>query len=537
MALLLHNNRSKKSLPNHLPDISNAGGCFLGNYIILPRKSSRESMKTLVNITVALLTIAAAGCQNSGNTNTDADTARVTIKSIPGFPGLVDSLPMVDRTDADEKLKDISGSSFIPAPNGHKFEKVLAGIFVRNNHYVAIVFKCYTNVNKNWFRQILGTFDHKGKMIATEEIGMNAVSESKTEHSYTRMEPFFENDSIIELRTQWYVYSTNHESEPKSKGKLKLIKLDAKGEISHLPQENISFQEYLHRFPEAKVPLVLDKVPDNSKLKPVSILTPFFNFEQHIFADTLQFYHYGKIMLPGKMPMLLYSTDEMEQGEGVIAPGYTLVVYTPEGKETDRKMLLGREDAEGYYTQAENATIAADGTIHMKETLAEPIFYNMDQQDDWRFIWDLTLRQDADGELMETRNSLEIASRFFDAKSMRTLLSSILPDESREEHSFEGTSWIPFPHPVAIAVHIFHRNSERLAEVVLANQNLDITDRYVIFSNLKNTSYAGTMPTHLTFEEDGEHQPKGERNFIGTATLKINDKILTITQNGKFTGK
>ncbi|NIG56064.1 hypothetical protein [Chitinophaga sp. Cy-1792] len=492
-------------------------------------------MKTLAKTLMALLSVSMLACQNNETNNSDADIAKVTIKTIPGFSGMVDTLPKLTMPYNDDQLKTVQANAFIPAANGHKFQMIQAGVLFNRDTVTALIFKCYTDLNKNRYQVFLATFHKNGKTIASEEIGVNAVEENGNEHSNTSMQPVFDGDSLVQLRTQWYVYYTNRESSPKSKSKLKLIRIGRNGTITHIPQENVSFQDFMNRFPALKLPLALTIAPDNSLLKPVSLLTPYYNFEGYMLADTLQFYHFGRISLPGKYPMLVYTTGQMEQGEGITEPGYQLVVYSPEGKETDRHMLLGTEAAESYYTTAENATIDASGNIHLTETLGEPVYYTVNLSDDLRYIWDLSLKPDNEGKLDQTRNSLQIASNFYDPATLKANLKEILSgEEEHEEHYFNGVSWIPFEKPVAIGLHIFRRNNEVLAEVFLGNENMDVTDRFIVYNGLKRTIYAGTMPAQFEDQDDAISAQGEKIEFNGPVTLKVAGKLLEVTPQGKF---
>ncbi|WP_143306784.1 hypothetical protein [Chitinophaga vietnamensis] len=495
-------------------------------------------MNNLVRAAIVAIPIAISACnQNSGNNeNSSKDTAATAtvITANVDFDKLLAALPVLELPFDKYRLEDIPANKFTPVNKDHRYVSYKAGLLARKPRYIAIIYQCNVNPDKGWYHTYLVTYTPAGKEIAREEIAMNTLEENGNEKSNISTVPVLENDSIVELRMQWYRYETKNEDEPKSKARLRMLKINPDGAIIHLPQETDSFEAFMKRFPVLKLPLTIDKKPETATLRPLSKLTPYYNFEEFIFYDSLNLYHYGKVITNNKVPLLLYATGHMEQEEMVMDPSIQLVSYNENGKEVNRCIAFGAMGAEGYYTDVKSTIIAPDGSFKQVEEVGEP-------GDNTRvttkiFTWNRNTTIDNDGKFHTIYTSLLLSSPQFTEKALKIKLKerreAETPHSPYSANFNEDVTLIPWEKPLLLKLHIFQNEHELLAEFFTVDSKGKLLDRYTFINTLKKTPYdqvkAGDNADHdATADEESRH-------LQGPALIQLADKQLEVTPDGRF---
>ncbi|HVI49555.1 MAG TPA: hypothetical protein VM802_32105 [Chitinophaga sp.] len=471
-----------------------------------------------------------------GNTNVQTRNTTDTLNATSGkqFSDWIATLKVLEKPLELYGMPDITGKT---GPfDSHPYKSVTAGVLSAGKHYYAVLFQCTTQHSATEVVTFLVTYTPDGRQIATREVGMEKDISESGSHTYVRKWPVMENDSIAEIREAWDVIEGEDEGDMETKARIKFIRIAWNGEIVSIPQETETFEAFAARFPSMKLPLTISK-PDNALLKRISMFTPYFNFEEYIYYDSIKVYHYGKVASTAKQTILLYATDELGQEELEQLPSVLAVAYDAGGKETDRLLLQGGTATEGYSRGADGAVIDMDGTIHVKKTETDagldgliPVPGETVQQQ--------VCRLNAIGRFMQETKSIAYTFSSLDAASLKGEF-----DERRKYP--EQVSWkdsicqlvfsIPWERSIYVALHAYDVAGEQLVELFTATQDGKPLDHYIVYSTLKKTPPAKAIT--IAGLEPVAETPQAENAllFNGVVTITFDHKTMHISKEGKFT--
>ncbi|WP_147243599.1 hypothetical protein [Chitinophaga flava] len=489
-------------------------------------------MKRLASMLILLPLMACLSC-NTNNGHATTEEHADTVKTVPfNFHAWSKALKVIEKPIDIYSLEDVTNNPGPFAAGG--FKKISAGILSRSKSYMAIIAWCETNEKESGSVTLLLTYTPDGKEIARQEIGREKQETREDESNYLHKWPEMNNDSIVLVKEIWYTVRKGGDDTGENKARMKQYKINQRGEVTVIPQETESFDAFTGRFNVLTTPLNIT-MPDLAQLKPLSLLTPYFDFSDVLYFNDIRFYHYGKIPLPGKRIYLLYAAAQMYGDEAERDSTVQLIAYTSDGKETGRVRLNGIYASEGLYDASKNAAIAADGTISVTEESNEDqmgdVFYFTSMVSD-KVIY----RPDAEGKLVRELKAREYNSSDFSTANLKEMLVSRRKDADKPDTELDQPLFtIPQEKNIYVRVHVYDNGQEQLVELYTVDAELHVLDHHVIYNTLKKVSYEKASAKDKTTVE-GESDPDPDKKTLlkGPATIRLKDKILQITPEGKF---
>ncbi|MBV7530083.1 hypothetical protein [Chitinophaga sp. sic0106] len=484
-------------------------------------------MKSLRLSFLCLLAILAA-CNTPGNHQALTDSTGIAPDSIPGFEEMVRGLPMLNRENYYNQMKEVTGTAIVPAMIREGYKDVRVSVFRKTAAFVALYFQCSRKIGYD--HGFLYTFDSHGKVIDYEEL--ENYGNDGDDHITNRitLTPVFVNDSIVQGRKYEYSFDNQKEDYITNKASIITYRLTDKGEIVTVPMVNISFADYEKLFPVVSQPLTLTSKPNFPSLKPVSLLLPFLDYKEYASDPKLAYYHVAK-MQAGKFSVLIYAHDELSNGgEMADGPSYELYIHKSDGTETFHAMLQGEAGGEYYSDKIDKAIINADGSIYQHEIL-ENTFYDIQGDNDLKTVMAMLLRVNEEGRLTGVTQRYELSSESFSENGVKQVLADHMEQHAEDGHSYAQVDLLSFKKPVYLYRHVYAGKEAALVELLLVGENREVSDRLI----MHQTPGVTTVGPITTIPKDNfaSHNP-GAATLIAPAQIMLNGKWIYITPEGKF---
>ncbi|MBC9933450.1 hypothetical protein [Chitinophaga qingshengii] len=403
------------------------------------------------------------------------------------------------------------------------YSRFLGGKLPGKWSFVPVLVRCEFDVKEPLKAlELLVTFTPDGKEISRQEIGRHEMlNDAATEAIYSW--PMRLNDTTIEVR----------ETRTNKNPAIRCYVLAKDGVIRALPMEKTSFEEYTSRFPALQAPLAIGQ-PDITKLKKVSRLTPWMSYSEVISYDNLDVYHYGKVTLPGKAPLLLYAYGPTGYDEGEAHDSAVQVVACkPDGTATDQLLVYATISGEDNTRESRNAVIREDGTITLDEldidggemalwslgsTLTRSVAYRIDTEGKFKQeIRGITYRV-SDYSLAKLKEVYETNKEHFAQQEEGHLTEMLFAVHDR------------MPLGMEVRVHFYKKGNTRLVELYTTDKTGKLLDRYALLNQLEGADYQS-----VDIPADGEIRgDQAETPYAGPITIHLGSTALQVTPEGKF---
>ncbi|WP_160717219.1 hypothetical protein [Chitinophaga solisilvae] len=474
-------------------------------------------MKRLTTSVLVAPLFAILSC--GGNSNAHTETQTDTLKTASfGFSDWIKNLSVLDKPLELTQLKDVTGKS---GPlQGDQYATVEAGILSGNDRFIAVIVKGTLKKENNSITYLI-TYTPDGKEIARAEVGMQ--TDGETDGTSIFKFPLADNDAMIEVREEWFISKKGE--DPEMRYKTRFLKLESDGSIAAVPQETATFDAFAGRFNDISLPLTVSE-PDVARLKPLSKLTPYYNFEELMRIGDVRAFHYGKAAIPGGPLYLLYATSETKNTSDYFqAPSVQLVSYM-NGKEADHLWIWSASSSEGVESSTKDAVVEKDGAITLSQT-EDADGPGSDYPYTGKFKNMYRYKPDASGKFVKTLTGLEFISPDFTAAALKKIMT--------EQQNVVMTAMIlRFKREMPVFVHLkWHdQNGEQLVEFFTTDQAGKVLDRYQVYNTLKKTSYAEVSAKDGAVT--GNQVDAADEKLEGAARLVLGNKTVTIAQDGMF---
>ncbi|SEW49978.1 hypothetical protein [Chitinophaga arvensicola] len=488
-------------------------------------------MKPLIALWLGIFSLYLLSCQNAGSQK------HVVTDSTPSprisFCRLLDSLPMVDRAASSHLtgLRDVTGNEMLlsfPQWAGHM---AVAGVYVRNPGFTVV----YIYASEGDGAEYLAAYDTTGQLLSAQVMGENRSASTNSTKTFVSSTTVFRNDSIIEVRTTKDSTDLNDHPIIATSGKLRLLKIGRDGQIAYLPTETRSFAEYLASFPKRKFPIEIKAAPVTSGLPPLSGQTPFMDYRDYITAYTLRFYQFASLKADHNFYMAIYANDEMREARRLFHAGSLLIVYSREGRETDRTTLYGGASQAMYENEVTSASIQANGTVRIKDKESSLIFEQHTENEHYTDIYrDYTLRVNKKGKLEGEINNFKVNCDFLYPGRFRKQLLFMKRSGDIGNTGAEQICWLPFKSRVGLLFHFFVDFQNTFGELLLVDKNLVVTDRLLLHNGLKTESLKSMFWKKVPKDVFLAENMNPLITLNKPMAIAVNGQSLLVTPQGKF---
>ena len=287
---------------------------------------------SLLGLAMVLYSCNHSPVANNGEDSTAMKPAPVT------FSDFITGLPLLTLPFTGEGLESIPGDKYPGIPH---YTNIKAGRLQPVNGHTPVIFNGM--MNEGHLVSYLIIYDNKGKESSRLQIeGAGYIDKQSIAYSEDMkgqdayLWNYFGTDSLIELRCRYSF--EEHGTTITDKTACYFYRITPAGHIEIVPRDTTSLTTFADSFPLKEAGFRLDSFKLNG-LKPISKLTPYFNFGD---VDVnIPVYAYGRMELVDKPLVLFYARDTVCYDEGGVAPEVDMITYDDKGRVAGKVMIKG----------------------------------------------------------------------------------------------------------------------------------------------------------------------------------------------------
>ncbi len=407
------------------------------------------------------------------------------------------------------------------------YQLVKAGRFATTNGLTPVIFDC--EINDYERRTWLVIFNDNGVEQSRLQIAADVRPSSEEEASeestavkdttttrFTSEWFYIGLDSVIEVRARQSAYV---QGSQKVNTSLRFYRIGAKGTIKEVSRDKESFEKYAARFPERKLPAVVDTV-NTGVLKAVSRLTPYYDFREES-QDPL--YAMAKLEIGNRATALLYARDTIYLDEGLNYPAVKLITYK-KGKEIDKIVVYGGTLGEHSETIYRKCTVDKDASINLQEEDSRVV----DSSFRFKTVYNMQYEILPGGKIIGRQaTSIVHSSKLYNEKALIKYFKG-----RYSTHNYISLFNIRAKDNILVGLHSYNKGQENYLELLTVNKDNKIIDRYTIYDHLKKQKAADVKAKKMEDIEDDYNDRRGR--LTCDAIIRLAGKDLHITPGGKF---